>query len=1389
MAAGVAAHAARAVLPAMGLGWDDLRTAAVVAHSVLVGGPRPRLLAGMVVGILLAVGRAAHGADSAAGAGGRAAGVIARLRGARHIVEADDIILLHLILVQRGVGDISAGIGAQDGHLAVDGEHPAGPGAEGLVAGGQGDAIGISDAGDVPRRTGVGVPVLGQHAQQSVRRGAAVAAAARVGAAGQIGKRPAEAAALHVDGDGDGLDVGIVDPLRADDLHADGDGLLIEPGELCVGGIAPELLPVLGVLRIAQHAVDGNFCVVLGLGQQQGLVCHNGAVAGPEAPVLLSIVPAIDVVGLDAHGVVVRHIADELIAVAVRHDLDEGAHVAGDAVPIRVGLADTLPVDLLGAHLLHESRRRVQLRLSQGLDGQGDIPAGQHRHGRIVLALAAGAGQDLHRHRHGPGRLPGQRAVGHHPRHIGGGGIGGDYHAVIAGGQQDRRVLAVEFLLIIAVGDGIELPCGRELDVADHIGIVDGRAVPRIFELVLGKRGLQQLLIVQLTDSSAALDVDGVDLADLQILAAVVGQGQRQCHGGVLLGQRHRSRVGRVIGIRHLCDGDHAGVAGGPRRRGPQLHAGVVVVVHAARVHAGLQGIAGQAGERIGAADLGGQGDAVRHRLQGGTGLGLVQADDEIAAVALLGIRLAVGALIAQDHGGPQEGVGGGGTAIGVPLVPDGAVGVNARVAAGGRRLHGHSNILDACGVQLGTDHGQSVGIRAVNGLVVAGDGGVCGVQLLIGRSLLGGLALGPHGVQRVELVVLAAVAPVVLLPCAVDDRLVRMGNGGAVAAGGPARKVVALADIRALRQLYVLSEGGGLIGHGAGNAALIAGFDVVLDDVLIVAPLGDERHLVAGEHGVLGDSLAEGAVRVLDVPALQRLVGGVGALSEQIGQAAVYLVRRHGLVRQRALVAVAVEVDDDALDPVGVHVEAVLSIGSRELIGRTDRAAALRRVVPAVKDIAVTLGIRDGIESGRTGIGEDIVVVAAHSAGTGDVLRTRIVQVQSHSHRQGLPRGVECDGGALGAGQVLHRIALGVAALGRGGGLAPAVEAVPRAGKGVPGQRHLPVVGGGDALDGAGALRTAAECDGVGDGRPLGGVGTIAGDDRFRRQLRLAVEPAVEGVALPAGIGGDAAADGAVPGRHHRGRSAVVVKGNGIGVRPHGVQVQARLGGDALTVLIQHLAVRRGGPARKDLILAGKGIGLQRGLAAVDLLLGGILRAVVGVERHHQRLTGGEIPQVHAVVKPVAAAVLRVDYRQHLTALGVQLQRLPVLVAALAVDQLVAAQRDGTLVVVFLGGDLVLKGQMGVAGEGQLQRAGAGALALVAGHENRVAAQRRDLPLLGAAGTARLRLRDDRQTLEIAVQRGGRRQCRRPIVLDSRQCGSVHRVLTGNIFGVRNLL
>lgn len=59
-------------------------------------------------------------------------------------------------------------------------------------------------------------------------------------------------------------------------------------------------------------------------------------------------------------------------------------------------------------------------------------------------------------------------------------------------------------------------------------------------------------------------------------------------------------------------------------------------------------------------------------------------------------------------------------------------------------------------------------------------------------------------------------------------------------------------------------------------------------------------------------------------------------------------------------------------------------------------------------------------------------------------------------------------------------------------------------------------------------------------------------------------------------------------------------------------------------------------------------------------------------------------------------------------------------------------------------------------------------------------------LVLLGLPG---LRLRDDRQTLEIAVQRGGRRQCRRPIVLDSRQCGSVHRVLTGNIFGVRNLL
>ena len=1278
--------------------------------------------------------------------------MVAAFRGAGDEVQTDHIGLLELVLVQRGIERIAVFIGTQNGHLAVDGEHPAGPGAVGLVAGGEGIAVRVRDAGDVAGHAAVGIAAPGEHIQQGVRRGAAVTGGAGVGAAGQARKR-AEAIAVDVDGHGDGLEIGILNALRADYGDGGGDGLLIELGELRVGGIALELLVVLGVLGVGQNAVDGDAGVVLGLGQQQVLVGDDGAVAGAEAAVLLRVVPAGDVVGLDADGVVGIHVADKLIAVAVRDDLDERAHVAGDAVAVAVCLADALPVDVLGADLRHEGRRRVQLVLCQGLDGQGDVLAREHGHGVVVLALAAGTGENLHRHGDGLGALAGQRAVGHHARDVRRGRIGGDDHAVVARAEQDGRVLAVEVLIIVAVGDGIELPRGRELDVGGDARGVDGRAILRIVQTVFGQRGLEQGLIVELAGRGVALDVDGVDPADREILAAVIGQRQRQGHGGILLRERHRGLVGGEIGGGDVADGDDGRVAGAPRGGRPQLKIVALVIVDAARVHTGLQGILGQAGEIVRALHRLGDGDAVGHGAQGGHGLRLIEADDEVAPGALPGIGLAVGTLTAQDDGGADIALGGGRGAVRVPLILDRTVGGDAHIgpAVGDGLLHRHGDVRDPGGGQLGADHGQGIFVCAVGGGVVAGDGGVSGAELLLGRGLLGGLLLRPDGVEVKRLVVRVAV-PVVIVPRAVDGGAVGVGDGGAGAAGAPARELIALAGEGALRQRGVLPEGDNLIGHRAGGGALVAVLDVELDDVLVVAPLGDQRHLVAGEHGILGDGLAEGAVGVLDVPALQRLVGGeIGAAG--IGQTAEHLVGRHGLVRDGVLVAVAVEVDGDALRPVGIHDKAVFGIGGGELIGQADFIAALSRVEPAVKDVARPDGIGHLTELGAAALGDDIVVVAADDTGAGDILRPLVVELQRDIHGQASPRGIERDGLALLAGEVCDGLFVLIGAVGGAGIGSPAAEAVARAGEGVLRQRDLLVIGRGDALHRAGAL-VRAEGDGIGDGRPLRRAGHITRDDRLRGQLRIAAEPAAEGIAALGGGGGQTAADGAALRDENLRGAAVVVKRDGIGVRPHRIQVEIRFKRDGGTVLIQDLAAGRSGPAHEDLAVTGEGVGRQGALAAVDLLLDGIVRAVVGVERDEQRRPGGEIPQIDAVVVLVGAAVLLIDNLQHVAALCVDLQRLPALVAALAVYERGAPERDGTLVVAGLGGDLVLEGHVDIAREGELQRAAGAALARVAGYEDVLTVKRRDLPLVRAAGGAGLGFRDDRQTLKIALER-----------------------------------
>ncbi|CDB27309.1 unknown [Oscillibacter sp. CAG:241] len=1340
------------------IGADEGRSGAL--HSV----PAPHGLAPGVAGggdhlrLLVAAHGAGVGHLAVLGAGSRLGDlavipdVMSVGGGAGHIVQTDHIVLLHIVAVQSGIDGLAVFI-AQNGHLPVDGEQPPGPAAEALVAGGQGHAVGIGDAGNIIAAALIAILVLAQQRKQHVCRSAVVGPGAAIAGPGQILERRLYTAAFHVQCHVEGQETGIL-AVPSGNGDSGGDGLLIEPGKLRIGGVIPELFVILGVFRVGQDAVNGDAGVVLGLGHQQGLVGHHGAVAGAEAAVLLGRVPAGDIVGLDAAHVVVVHVPDEPVAVAVGDDLDEGLHIAGDIAAVRVGVADALPVHVLGAHLLHKGKGGGQIALLHGLDGEDDVLAGQHRHRAVIPAGAAGAVQNLHRDGDGPGSLAGQRLIRQHPGHIDHGGIGGHHHILIAGAQQNGGILAVEILVIVPGCIGAEISGGGELDIRGDAAGVDGRAVAGIGQAGLPQGSLQQGLIIHGPGAVGALKEDGIDLGNGQVLPAVVHQLQGQRDGGVIPGHGDGGLVGGKdggVGLRNRQDGP---VAGGPGGGGPQLLAAAVIVVHGALVHAGLQGILGQAGQVGGALHRLRRGDAVRHGVQSGHGLLLVQRNVEQALVTVLGIG---GVLVCQHKGGAHGAGGGRGRALLIPLILDGAVGSDAHIvpAAVGGLLHGDGDVRDAGCRQLGPDHGQSVGIGAVLGVIGAGDGFLGGGQLFLGLLLLGRLVLRPDGIEVIRLAVLAAVVPIVaLLKGAVDDGAVQVLHLVAVGALSPAGELIALPAEAAAGQGHILAEGRGLIGHGAGGGALVGILDVVLNDVLIVAPLGDQGHLVASEHGVLGNGLAEGAVLVFHIPAVQGLVVRIVALAE-IGQAGIDLVRGDGLVRQRLLVAVAVEVDGDALGPVGVHMEAVFGVLRCELIGQGDLAAALCRIVPAVEDIAGALGVLHGAELYPAVGVQDIVIVAAHHAGAGDVLRAVIVQVQGHLHRQAAPHGVQGDGLVLPVGQVLHRPPVGIT--GRGGAvvLAPAQEAVSRVGEGALGQGQLLVIGSRHGVH----LPLAAvggESNGIGDGRPPGLIGHVPGDDGLRRQLRLAAEPAAEGIALLGGICGQTAANGRVLG-HQDGCIDVlaVFQGHGIGVGPHGVQVQSLVQGDGRAVLILHGSVGGGGPAGKDLAGAGEGVGHQGPLAAEDLLGGGVLRAVVGVEGYHQGLTGGEAPQIDAVVIFVAAAVLLVFHGELVALFGVHLQALPVLFTALAVDENRAAQLDGALVVLGLGGDLVRKGQVAVLRKGQGQGAGGIALSGAAGKQDLLAILGADLPGRGAGA----RVRSHRQPVKILGDGFARRE------------------------------
>ena len=219
---------------------------------------------------------------------------------------------------------------------------------------------------------------------------------------------------------------------------------------------------------------------------------HDVGLAGAEGAVHLAVVPTVDLVGLHADTLGVLLGADELIAVAIGHDLNEGPQIAGNGILIRVGLPDTLPVYILGADLLHKGLGGGDLVLGHGLHGQLDLLFGQGT--RVAGAGAAGAIHDLHRNGDGLGGLTGQRTVHRHPGGVG--RIGGGDHIGIAALDNNGRYIAVKAKAILIIGELAHISGGGEMHIGGNGIIGNGLVGAGVIELALDKHLVQCFLIV-----------------------------------------------------------------------------------------------------------------------------------------------------------------------------------------------------------------------------------------------------------------------------------------------------------------------------------------------------------------------------------------------------------------------------------------------------------------------------------------------------------------------------------------------------------------------------------------------------------------------------------------------------------------------------------------------------------------------------------------------------------------------------------------------------------------------------------------------------------------------------------------------------------------------------
>ena len=330
------------------------------------------------------------------------------------------------------------------------------------------------------------------------------------------------------------------------------------------------------------------------------------------------------------------------------------------------------------------------------------------------------------------------------------------------------------------------------------------------------------------------------------------------------------------------------------------------------------------------------------------------------------------------------------------------------------------------------------------------------------------------------------------------------------------------------------------------------------------------------------------------------------------------------------------------------------------------------------------------------------------------DILSAFIVVIYGDIDGIALPRHIQSYDFVLNICKVLY-----LAAILYGGShiafiCAPSAECIARAGKPAFGKRncYFLVIGCRDTIHAAFAA-VSIKCYGIGYGSPFAGVGYILGYDGFCGKLSsIIVEPTDEGIAGALDCIGNI-------GRAYLcalsngngfilGGAVIIIKSYGNGVGPHGIKIHSFFGFYGRLVGINYFAVCTGSPAGKQFAFTGEGVGIKHALAAIYVLRGGFISAVIGMQRYDSRSACTKATDIYAVFIFIAAAVFFINDFYNIAFLGVYYKPRPVYYAAYAVYKRFASLSDGQLIIVFFCRNLIFKDKVCIGGHGKLQRAGA---------------------------------------------------------------------------------